>query len=194
MKYIFIDTETGGIEPAEADILQIAWDLTDDGFNSIHKASHYMRRTLPISETALGINGLTDDILEAYAGNPEKIYLDFFNDLSQADYLVAHHAPFDKRFIAKDARRRLKGIASSVAIEINYVIRTIDTIDTKKDFIFLNPIWKERRHPGPYLDEMCRFLSVPVHKMQFHNADGDVEAMRLCMLRIKELYPDTIPC
>ena len=129
-----------------------------------------------------------------YAGNPEKIYLDFFNDLSQADYLVAHHAPFDKRFIAKDARRRLKGIASSVAIEINYVIRTIDTIDTKKDFIFLNPIWKESRHPGPYLDEMCRFLSVPVHKMQFHNADGDVEAMRLCMLRIKELYPDTIPC
>ena len=153
-----------------------------------------MRRTLPISETALGINGLTDAVLEAKAGNPEVIYRNFFNDLSQADYLVAHHAPFDKRFIAKDARRRLKGIADNLAVEMNGLIGTIKTIDTKKDFIFLNPIWKERRHPGPYLDEMCRFLGVRTSKMQFHHADGDVEAMRLCMRQIKTPYSDTNPC
>lgn len=193
MKYLFLDTETGGLDNTQADVLQLAWTVTDKNFEILRKYSFFMERTLPITERALEVNGLDDAFLKEYAAEPEQVYGTFLQDLMDADILVAHYAPFDKGFIIEDAARRLGDRGRETAFAIRERLESITTRDTKLDYIWLCSSWRERRHPGPYLDEMCQFLGVFTKKLRFHRADSDVEAMRLCMQAIKYQYSDTIP-
>ena len=193
MKYLFLDTETGALEPESSDILQLAWTLTDEEFKPLSSRSYFMKRTLPATERAIQLNGLTDAFLKENSTDPYEVYNDFLKDLKQADVIVAHYAVFDKEFICKDCFRRISAQEMQTAKEIKRIISTTRTIDTKLDYIHLNVQWKERKHPGPYLEELCHFLSVETRELRFHRADADVEAMRLCMKQIKYIYSDTIP-
>lgn len=190
MRYLFLDTETGGLVPAAADVLELAWQLTDESFDVLSDGRHYLPMTMPASEKAQKINGLTEEFLEGKTSLPEKAYGEFLQALRQADYIVGHFIIFDVEMLKADANRRLH--YSVEAEEIGRYLERKKRIDTKKDYIFLNPRWKNRAHPGPYLEELCSFLQVSVPRGEFHSAMGDTNATRLCLKQIKYMYDDTI--
>ena len=190
MKYIFVDTETGGLDESAADVLQLAWTLTDEEFRPLRTESRFLPQTLPVTEKSLELHGLTKEFLKENAEDPEEVYSAFLRDLSEADCYVGHYIPFDRTFIVADSRRRAK---PATHWGIGQRLAQIRCIDTKRDFIQLCSDWQYRHHPGPYLEEMCRFLGVRTANLRFHRADSDVEAMLQCMRQIKRLYSDTIP-
>ena len=196
MRYLFIDTETGGLEPTESEVLQLAWILTDKNFVILEKDSTFLSMTMPANPKALAINGLTEQFLKENAGEPLETYRKFCGALLKADCIVGHHIVFDIGMLEADIPRRLAECESLTAEDICRTIlqklRTTPTIDTKTAYLDLNPAWKKRPHPGPYLDELCRFLGVKTTGMTFHRADTDAEATRLCLEAIKKIYCDSI--
>lgn len=189
-KYIFLDTETGGIDPAQHDVLQIAWCLTDSAFEPISRKSYFLEQVHPMTQKAFEMHGLTKDFLMQNASLPEQVYREFYEDLREADYLVGHYVVFDVTFVSTDCLRRLphKEYDGFVPEELCKELRSKPVIDTKRDFIDLNTQWRFRAHPGPYLDELCRFLKVDTKEIRFHLADADVEADRLCVASLSQLY------
>lgn len=100
---IFFDLETGGLS-SESDILQIA-AVDHDG----HEFNVYCRPTRPISKTASRINQLTyKDNVMYYRKKPVSCqdirdalvqFASFLESQPVSVILVAHNAPFDKRFL-----------------------------------------------------------------------------------------------
>lgn len=187
MKFIFVDTETGGLNENENDVLQLAWELTDEDYNVIRSNSFFLKRRHPATQRAIELNGLTDAFLNENATDEYEVYRLFGLELKEADCLVAHYAPFDKAFIKADVKRRISGLEPEIAEGIIKRIDLIRTIDTKRDYMYINREWSLRNHPGPYLDEMCHYLGVESKHLRFHRADADVEAMRLCLKQIAEI-------
>lgn len=193
MKYLFLDTETGGLDKNRHDVLQIAWILTSDNFDIIASDNRFLQMTLTPTKEAIEINGLTGDFLKENACSPKDAYISLAQALREATCIIGHYVAFDLEMLDADVRRRLtdktdKEIVNSIRLSL----RSVPSFDTKKEYARLNPQWAARNHPGPYLDELCRFLGIKTEKLQFHRADSDVEALRLCMKQIKYLYSDTI--
>lgn len=194
MKYLFLDTETGGTDPVECDVLQIAWQLTDEDFFVIRKASSYLHAVRAISPSAAKVNGLTAGWLDQNAEEPAPVYRNLLQALLEANVLVGHYIPFDIGMLIEDAKRRLNATQEDrhLSGQVTDALKNIKTIDTKTDYVSLNPGWKKRAHPGPRLDELCRFLDIKTDMIRFHRADDDAEATRLCLKAIKYMYSDTI--
>lgn len=177
MKYLLIDTETGGLDPDRHDILQIAWTLTDGTFAPGTPRSFYLKRTLPATEKALALHRLTDAFLNANKTSPAKVYRRLLDDMMDADVIVGHHPSFDLGFLQADIRRRTPELLPTFRLTLG----SMQVLDTKTYFAPLRHEWSNRTYPGPYLRELCLALGVNTRDLDFHTADADVEAMRRCL-------------
>lgn len=195
---IFIDTETGGTDPRVHEILQIAWKLADDQLRPVEDRhghsgikNYYLPMTLPATEKALKINGLTNQFLEKEATGPEEVYRALVSDMENCSDVYAHNLPFDRSMLEADAARRL-GHDHPFTVAIKQFFARANLHDTKRDYAQLRREWLLRTYPGPYLDELCRHLGIRTDSFRFHDARSDVNAMCQCVKEIKHLYIDTI--
>ena len=100
MRLLCIDTETTGLEPDTADVIEIACALYDTGTRSLLCAHSWLLPGPAVTPESVAANGITEAMLDAAVpvGSPlgEALTL---ADL--ADVVVAHNAPFDRKFLAK---------------------------------------------------------------------------------------------
>ena len=192
MKYLFLDSETGGLNPDTSEVLQLAWILTDEQFESLSSRSYFLNMTMPATPESIRLHGLTKEfLLENAVKDVHECYFELLQDLLKADCLVGHYVIFDIQMIKKDIERRL-GKDDETGKKIIRILNTIKRIDTKTAYLKLNPRWRQRAHPGPYVNELCEFLNVDTSLLRFHRADSDAEALRLCMRQIKYISSDTL--
>src|SRR5690606_36955655 len=103
--FLFIDTETNGVNPAVSRSVQIAWLLTDPvGHVKDEKVWVVRPDGFSISKDVAKVHGITD----AYArknGHPiREVLLKLKEKLDVADLIVGHNVSFDTAIIENDCR------------------------------------------------------------------------------------------
>jgi exodeoxyribonuclease X len=94
MNIVIVDTETTGLDPATADIVELA-TVTVPHMNTF---STLVKPSVPIELQAMACHHITEDMVEDEASIHHAIDT---SPLLKADVLVAHNAIFDKGFINK---------------------------------------------------------------------------------------------
>lgn len=99
---IGFDTETTGKYPFESEICEIAAVKYHRG-EVIDQFQSFVAISRPMGEEVIKIHNITNEMLEG--APPTKQVIGQFLDFIEDGYLVAHHAPFDMGFIAREIDR-----------------------------------------------------------------------------------------
>ena len=154
MRYIFLDTETTGLDPKKGDrIIEIGClemkerNLTQ---NTFHEYLHPERE---VPQEAINIHGITNEFLIGKPLFKEKAQA--FIDFIQGSTVIIHNASFDVAFLdAEFARLKLMPFTS-------YVYEVIDSLKEART-----------RYPGRKnsLDALCDRLEIDRSNREYHGA------------------------
>jgi len=180
-KVLVFDTETGGFDPANSDLLQLSYQVVDaDEWKVLSVVNHFFKWTSPdrVDSGALAINGLTQEYLETVECSERRDAMQqFLDDLAQCDAVAAHNFSFDRRF--------LEWNCDNVGLALpQWPARKVDTMKETTDYCQLPP------HPGrtgykyPRLYELAAILDVPTDDIRLHDSSGDVELTFRCLRRL----------
>ena len=95
-RYVALDIETTGLNPAQEQILELAAVRAENGCIT-ERFSQLVRPTRPISPFITELTGI-DDAMVANAPSIEKVLPEFLEFLGE-DLLLGHNTAFDLRFI-----------------------------------------------------------------------------------------------
>ena len=102
--YTIFDTETTGLSPDQGDrIIEMAAIKVVDGRITNEKFDALINPEKPISLSASAVNGITDEMVENKPKMDKVLpkFLKFVGDSA----LVAHNAPFDKKFLQAEINK-----------------------------------------------------------------------------------------
>jgi len=143
-----MDTETTGLEPESAQIIDIAAVTFRDGA-CVDTFEQLIQPDAPIPPESTEIHGITDEMVQ---GKPKfhEIAASLLERVQAADVLVAYNWPFDARFLAHEVGESAwnKAIAGKCILDPLVVVR----------FDRVGRYWKGRgRHK---LTEVCARLEI----------------------------------
>lgn len=98
---IFVDTETGGLDPAKNEVLEVAWIKTSpDAQTVLQERCYKLRPQFPerIEPEAARINGYDPAIWNRHAVGPTPVWAEFCEH-GRDSVFVAHNAAFDWGFV-----------------------------------------------------------------------------------------------
>ena len=104
-KYIFLDTETSGLDPYEDRICQLSYLVTDEDLNILDAKNFYFYLE-HVDDGASRIHGLTPDVLKELSGG--KVFRDFAKEIAEDlkdSMVICHNTDFDLNFLAEEFRR-----------------------------------------------------------------------------------------
>lgn len=101
-RVIFLDTETTGLSPSYARIVEIAAIEVDDNFSPVRVFHEYLDPKQGVGNSS-AIHGLTDDFLRGRKTFRE--IADNFVEFVKGATVYAHNMPFDKRFLDTELSR-----------------------------------------------------------------------------------------
>ena len=102
--YVAFDTETTGLKPQQANVVEIAGvRFTGDG-DEISRFSTFANPGGPMSPEVISIHGISDAMVSR-APDPSNACRQFASWLHKDDILVAHNAAFDVTFISTELTR-----------------------------------------------------------------------------------------
>lgn len=108
MRYFFIDTETGGLDPNNASLLQIAVVVTDDRFNTIDKLYLKTRpydSVFMVHPKALDVNSIDivqharDAVSYGYASQRIKDFIYDYRKFDEYALWAGWNVQFDLKFL-----------------------------------------------------------------------------------------------
>lgn len=182
MYILIFDTETGGVNAEENDILQLSYQVYDTTAQKTIKA---IDRFFPwpedksrVTERAIEVNGLTEEYLATKELSKRIDALkEFYEDMDKCDYIVAHNGNFDKRFISVTTER--EGLIPNIEWK-----PMIDTMITTTDLCKLPPHPGKEGYKWPKLIELAEFLKVNTDDINLHDSSADVELTKRCFLHL----------
>lgn len=104
-KYIFLDTETSGLDWGEDRICQLSYIVTDEDLNILGAKNFYFY----LSEVDYGasrVHGLTPNVLKELSG--DKVFADFAKEIQQDlkdSVIICHNVDFDLNFLEQEFKR-----------------------------------------------------------------------------------------
>lgn len=104
-KYIFLDTETSGLDWEEDRICQLSYMVTDSDLNILEAKNFYFYLE-HVDTGASRVHGLTPDILLKLSGG--KVFRDFAKEIQQDlkdSVVVCHNVDFDLNFLEQEFKR-----------------------------------------------------------------------------------------
>ncbi len=111
MLWLGIDTETTGLDPNEDRVVEIGavlWDCETKQPVEIYNT--LIKTEIAISEEAAEVNGLSNELLDAWGVEESQAMDRLWSMLAKADYCIAHNAPFDKAMLEESFKRCNKAI------------------------------------------------------------------------------------
>ena len=167
MLVVGFDTETSGLDPKTANILEVGAVLFDvdssfnwnyvEGFSNLI----FEQYNLPIPEAASAVNGITEEALRTKGIGFLEGLAKFSRLANQASYIVAHNAPYDKTVLESQLARL--GISSGIP-SMKWLCSVMD-LESNKD----KKCWK--------LAHMALDYGVTVNPTNLHTALADVRLM-----------------
>lgn len=102
----FFDTETGGLNPAQADMIEVACVLTDPtGHGIIEQYCVKVLPVRPVDPRAAQVNGYTAEKWAAEAISLDAAMVKLLT-MARDSVMVAHNAPFDWGFLTSAMAKR----------------------------------------------------------------------------------------
>ena len=182
MRILVFDTETSGLDPQWNVILQLSYQIVDpDSWATIKTVNHYFAwpdNKARVSEGAISVNGLTEEVLSGKQLSNRKAALEeFVADKDSCDLLVAHNLEFDKKFIIASCREEgVKFAKSGWSQSYDTMKRTTNYCQIPKDW--------GNGYKWPKLTELADCLGVDYSNISLHDSSGDVELTKRCFEQI----------
>lgn len=168
----FFDCETGGLDPREADMVEVAAIRTDPtGKNIIEEFERRVFPKKPVHPKAAAVNGYTPEKWAASAIELEEVMPKLIN-MSHNAMMVAHNAPFDWGFL-------------ETAIKA-HGMRWRSDYHKYCTVALAMPLLRQGLVDSLKLEVLAPFFNVE-HK-NAHSALGDVHACRGVYLKLMEIY------
>ncbi|MDP3964400.1 MAG: 3'-5' exonuclease [bacterium] len=175
--FIIVDVETTGFRPEEGHcVIEIAAELLRDGrvaqtFHSLVLSEQ------PLSEEAISIHGITEDLLQKEGRPANEVFPDFVKFAAQIP-LIGHNVAFDLGFINTHLKRLNLQVMNNLII---------DTVELARRHLIL---------PSYSLEKVAAYLKVP--QPSAHRAGVDVAVTRQVFLKLNErangnISPTTAP-
>lgn len=104
-KYIFLDTETSGLDPYEDRICQLSYLVTDEDLNILDAKNFYFYVD-EVDDGASRVHGLIPNILKELSGG--KVFKDFANEIQkdlEDSTVVCHNIEFDLNFLEQEFKK-----------------------------------------------------------------------------------------
>lgn len=194
--FFVLDTETGGLDPNSASLMEIAGVIIKD-WKIVKKYSAIVKSPdgkYLCNDFARKMHGITDEIANAKGKLPKEIIKDL-KDIRDEYFggepmtIIAHNAAFDVSFVKKmfvDAGNVLS--STNTVNEYNYdKIFSRNAIDTATMALILSV---QGRLPFERcsLDNILKFYNIPVPENLRHTAFGDAkQTAQAFMLMFKQL-------
>lgn len=105
MNYIFLDTETSGLDWEEDRICQLSYMITDSDLNILGVKNFYFYLE-SVDRGASRVHGLTPDVLRELSSG--KVFRDFANEIQKDlkdSTVVCHNIEFDLNFLEQEFER-----------------------------------------------------------------------------------------
>lgn len=99
MKCLVLDTETSGISPDTSDVVEVAVCLLDTV--TAQPISTYADIIYGTENAAEHINRISTNLL-SHGLPAERVWSNIASMIERADCILAHNAPFDRRFVEKN--------------------------------------------------------------------------------------------
>jgi DNA polymerase-3 subunit epsilon len=101
-----VDLETTGLDSKKDEVTEIGAILWDTELNAPIK---FFNRLLkinngPVPEFIVKLTGITDNLLEKYGEYSDYVFHDFQTFANNADFMLAHNAPFDRKFLEESCQ------------------------------------------------------------------------------------------
>jgi len=178
MRILVFDTETSGLNPQWNVILQLSYQIVDsDSWATLKTVNHYFpwpENKARVTQEAINVNGLTEEILNNKQLSNRKIALEeFVTDKDSCDLLVAHNLEFDKKFIIASCREEGVKYANSGWL------KSYDTMKRTTSFCQIPKAWGSG-YKWPKLTELADCLYIDYSNIPLHDSAGDVELTKLC--------------
>lgn len=188
IQILFYDTETTGLPkswsaPAsEVDnwprLVQLGWLLTDENGTVIRQGNMIVKPDgFEIPAGAASVHGITTEIALQQGQPLSDVINAFTGDLSQADAIVGHNIPFDKKVVGAELHRL--GLAN--VEEKMRVMQTVDTMTSSTNYCGIKN--KYGRLKWPKLIELYRFLFGKDFE-DAHDAMADITATKECYFEL----------
>lgn len=97
-----VDVETTGLSPKDDSIIELGAVLYDTKYEApVAMLSALIKPVIekPLEPIITKITGITDEMLQEHGQNTENVADAFMELAEQANFMVAHNAPFDKSFV-----------------------------------------------------------------------------------------------
>lgn len=182
MRILVFDTETSGLDPQWNVILQLSYQIVDpDSWATIKTVNHYFAwpdNKARVSEGAIRVNGLTEEVLSGKQLSNRKAALEeFVADKDSCDLLVAHNLEFDKKFIIASCREEGVKFANSGWSQ------SYDTMKRTTNYCQIPKDWGNG-YKWPKLTELADCLGINYSNISLHDSSGDVELTKRCFEQI----------
>lgn len=172
---LFLDTETGGLNPRDHDLVSVACILTDpSGQTVLEEWDTKVYPMKPVDPEAARINGYTKEAWanDAVHAGPAMVKV---LQMARGAMMVCHNVPFDKSFI-------------EAAMSINRQrwtgrYHTVDTV------ALAMPLLRAGLIENVKLETLTAYFGVEHVK---HRALGDAKACREVFLRLQAIYGPAI--
>lgn len=185
---LFYDTETTGLPkswnaPAsEVDnwprLVQLGWLLTDENGTVIRQGNMIVKPDgFEIPAGAASVHGITTEIALQQGQPLADVINAFIGDLSQADAIVGHNIPFDKKVVGAELHR----LDLANVEEKMRVMQTVDTMTSSTNYCGIKN--KYGRLKWPKLIELYRFLFGKDFE-DAHDAMADITATKECYFEL----------
>ena len=182
MRILVFDTETSGLDPQWNVILQLSYQIVDpDSWATIKTVNLYFAwpdNKARVSEGAIRVNGLTEEVLSGKQLSNRKAALEeFVTDKDSCDLLVAHNLEFDKKFIIASCREEGVKFANSGWSQ------SYDTMKRTTNYCQIPKDWGNG-YKWPKLTELADCLGINYSNISLHDSSGDVELTKRCFEQI----------
>lgn len=162
MRYIVLDTETTGLEPAQGHrIIEIGCVEVINRRITGRNYHQYLNPDREIDEAAIGVHGITNEMLEDKLRFAD-IVGEFLNFIRGAE-LVIHNARFDVGFINHELK-----LLDTAAQSVSEFCTVLDTLALAR-----------KMHPGQKnsLDALCKRYNIDNSARELHGALLDAEIL-----------------
>jgi len=149
MKFLALDTETTGLDVTKDCIIELGYALYEiDNDAPIVVKSDFMVPKEDITKEVTDITGITADIIDRYAKQPDEVLLEFINFITDnnVDFYVAHNGlEYDIPILKNNCARhglelpKLPVIDTKIDLPLKYKPKSTSLVYMAADHGFINP-------------------------------------------------------
>jgi DNA polymerase III epsilon subunit-like protein len=139
MPFLCVDTETTGLDRRHNRVIEIAW-VQFQGQKEVYGQAHLCRHEEPLPSEITGLTGITSQMVK-----DEKPFADhipaFLDALSNAAFVVAYNASFDRLFIESEFAHAGVALPEKHWIDPCVFVREIDKFQKGKRLVDAAQRW-----------------------------------------------------